>query len=391
MPNYGNYDGKGRRHSGLSHEELHTRKKKSRKGLLIFLAVIAAAAIFTGFSAYEFHRYFALSNYVSDEEVLREAVLEAEHVGTAVYASADMGGSPGGAPEGNADALLQAIGTLSGDSKDGKKAPMIKDVYNLLLVGVDRRDSSWFGNADSIILISVDRNRKVLNMISFMRDLYADIPGYGVQKINAACALGGCPLLVKTLEANYGVSIDNYISLDYGGMVAMIDAIGGVQIEVTDEEAELANGLIRDMTTFLGGDPSEHYFSGGGSCLADGFQATAYSRIRFVGNNDYERTKRQRIVMTKILEKVKNMDFEELGAFALKVLPELTHNIDPVTMLLLIPLLPQFAKYDISESRVPYDGLYRSEGEILIPEMEETKRRIHETIYGTPEGSGQSN
>jgi LCP family protein required for cell wall assembly len=220
-------------------------------------------------------------------------------------------------------------------------------------------------------------------MISFMRDLYADIPGYCVSKLNAACVRGGCPLLVTTIEENYGVPIDNYVSVDFAGLIGLIDAIGGVQLEVTDEEADYANGLIRDMASLIGDDPEPHYFSGGGTCLCDGYQATAYSRLRFVGNNDYERTERQRTVMTKIMGRIRNMGITEFGEFAVKVLPTLTHNISAATLLSLLVQVPQILRYESDEDRVPYDGLFSSENEILIPDMEATKARLLETIYGS--------
>ena len=364
MAQYGGY---GRRGSSsphgqrVRHEDLYTKKKKRKKWPIVLLVLLVLIGLLCGAFAYQFQKYYKLSNYVSDRQVLREVVQHEAEEGIAVLANADL-----------TEESSNVLSAVSG-------------IYNLLLVGVDRRDSSWSGNADSIILVSVNRNTHTIHMISFMRDLYAEIPGYGVQKLNAACALGGCPLLVKTIEQNYQVTADNYVSLDYAGMIALIDAIGGVQIEVSDEEAELANGLITDMASFLGDSPDGHYFSGGGTCLCDGYQATAYSRIRFVGNSDYERTERQRTIMMKICEKIRNMSLEELGAFAAKVLPEVTHNIDAVTMLLLLPQIPSITGYDIVESRVPYDGLYTGQDEILVPDMDETIRRLQETIYGSGE------
>jgi hypothetical protein len=152
--------------------------------------------------------------------------------------------------------------------------------------------------------------------------------------------------------------------------------------ELTDEEAEWANAYILDLADIVGEDPEPHLFAGGGVYLCDGFQATAYSRLRFVGNNDYERTERQRTVITGLLDKVRNMSVPQLGDLATKILPEMTHNISAGQVLGLILQLPSILRYDMDQDRVPYEGLYTSQNEILVPDMEETKRRLHETIYG---------
>ena len=353
------------------HRQLHTRKKERNKGLIALLIVLLLLAAGLAALTVVYMRYYNLSNYVSDTQVMRDLTED-----TAIRAmSTDISGG--------IEDVVNAV--LGGDNGDGGTAAAAqdKDVYNLLLVGVDRRDKSWTGNSDAMILISVNRKQKKIHMISFMRDLYADIPGYGVSKLNAACARGGCPLLVTTIEENYGVPIDNYVSVDFAGLIGLIDAIGGVQLEVTDEEADYANGLIRDMASLIGDDPEPHYFSGGGTCLCDGYQATAYSRLRFVGNNDYERTERQRTVMTKIMGRIRNMGITEFGEFAVKVLPTLTHNSSAATLLSLLVQVPQILRYESDEDRVPYDGLFSSENEILIPDMEATKARLLETIYGS--------
>ena len=220
---------------------------KAAIALLVILAVVVAAV------GVLFSRYYGLSNYMKDSDLLRTLGIE-------------------------------------GDMDDSDlDLPSNKDVYNLLLVGVDRRDTSWSGNSDSMILMSVNKKQKTIHMISFMRDLYADIEGYGTRKLNAACAIGGCPLLVRTIEANYKVNIDNYAAVDFASMIQIVDMVGGVTIDVTDEEIEVANGYISDMANTMGVDPSPHYFTSAGTVNADGFQAVGFSRIRYVGNSDYQR------------------------------------------------------------------------------------------------------
>ena len=81
------------------------------------------------------------------------------------------------------------------------------DVYNVLLVGVDRRDTSWAGNSDSMILMSLNYEKKQISMISLMRDTYVNIPGIGMRKLNAAHANGAGPLLLETVTENFKVQV----------------------------------------------------------------------------------------------------------------------------------------------------------------------------------------
>ena len=97
-----------------------------------------------------------------------------------------------------------------------------KDTYNLLLLGVDRRDESWNGNSDVVLLVTVNKEKKTVYLTSFLRDLYADIPGVGVRKLNAACANGGPELTIQTLEENYHVEIDNYAMVDFNAMIDVV-------------------------------------------------------------------------------------------------------------------------------------------------------------------------
>ncbi|MDO5702009.1 MAG: LCP family protein [Lachnospiraceae bacterium] len=342
------------------HDQLKTRKKKKNKGLIALLIVLLILAVGLGAVALYIGRLYSLSNYVSDSQVAK-ALSERMASG--------------------AEDVLSA--SVSGEGSGSQTLPANKDIYNLLLVGVDRRDDSWAGNSDSMILVSINNKKKQVHMISFMRDLYADIPGYGVNKLNAACAHGGCPLLVETIEQNYGVNIDNYASVDFVGLAHIIDAFGGVQLELSDEEAEWANAYILDVCDIAGEDPEPHLFNnGGGTYMCDGYQAVAYSRLRYVGNNDYERTQRQRSVISALLTSAKSMNIAKLSDIAVKILPEVTHNIGASQLVNLILMVPNVLKYEMSQERIPYDGLYTSENEILMPDMEETRKRLNETIYG---------
>ena len=113
-------------------------------------------------------------------------------------------------------------------------------IYNLLLIGVDRRDDSWYGNSDTMVLVSFNDNKKQICLTSFLRDLVADIPQVGIRKLNAACAYGGPKLLTATMRDNYAVDIDNYAMVDFDSAESVIDALGGVDVKLSAEEAAYA-------------------------------------------------------------------------------------------------------------------------------------------------------
>ncbi len=255
-------------------------------------------------------------------------------------------------------------------------------VYNLLLVGVDRRDSSWYGNADCNILLSFNQNTKTITMMSFMRDLYAEIPGHGVRKLNAACAYGGCPLLVTTIENNYKVAIDNYAWVDFDGMVKIIDILGGVDIRISDAEMQAANGYISEMAKLNGEDPQQYYLLASGDIHMNGYQAVGYARIRSVGNSDFGRTERQRVILAQLMGKISSAGTKERASIIRKILPFVTHNIPESRIFGFLPQILKLRSYEMRSARIPFDGLFTIDHEILIPDFATTLTLIQEILYG---------
>lgn len=259
------------------------------------------------------------------------------------------------------------------------------DVYNILLIGTDTR-STWHGNSDSMILISINYKKKTIYMTSFMRDLYANIPGVGIRKLNSAYAVGGGPLLVATLENNYRIDIDNYAAVNFGAMSTLIDMVGGVDINVTTAEAPYLNRYLREVCGLQHIDPAPYYVTGGGMTHLNGVQAVSFARIRYAnrGNehSDYGRTSRQREVLNQIFTKVKSMGATSLIGVINEALPLITHNIDTGTLAGLITKAPEIVSFTIQNDRIPYAGLYTTLGEELVPDFQATINRLHSTIYG---------
>ena len=259
------------------------------------------------------------------------------------------------------------------------------DVYNVLLVGVDRRDTSWAGNSDTMILMSLNYEKKQISMISLMRDTYVDIPGIGMRKLNAAHANGAGPLLLETVTQNYKIQVDRYVSVDFNSLIDIIDKIGGVELTLSSEEVRVANNYIKEMCGLRDLDPTSYFFIQEGTKNCSGIQAVAYARIRYVGNADYERTERQRTVLTKIMEELKDMSVTQLYGFAQDVLPLVTHNIPESEMWNLLAKAPELFQYTLVKDRIPYDGMFRviyvNRQDMLVPDWEETIAKLKETLY----------
>ena len=261
-----------------------------------------------------------------------------------------------------------------------------EDVYNLLLVGVDRRDKTWNGNSDSMMLVSINHTAKRVSVVSLMRDTYVNIPEHGYNKLNTAYALGGGPLLTETITDTYKVDVSRYAAVDFENMIQIIDALGGIDLEMTDAEVEVANGYMLDMCNTLGLNGYDYVLPGGGVYHCNGVQAVAYARNRFVGNSDYARTERQRYVISKIIEEVKRMDVVRLTQFVKDVLPLVTHNVEETEIWDLVTKAPEILQYKFVQDRIPYDNMYDviyvDSQDMLVPQWETTIEKLHNTIYG---------
>ena len=257
----------------------------------------------------------------------------------------------------------------------------LSGTWNILLIGSDRRSDNWNGNSDTMILITTNHDVQKIFMVSFMRDLYANIPGYGAQKLTNAYAVGGSSLLAQTLESNFGVTVDNCLAADFVQVEAVLDLFGGVDVDVTDAEASVANDYITMLCLEQNLNAGDYYITGGGVRHLNGVQALGYMRNRFVGDNDYERTQRQREVLQAVLGNLKSTDVSELVRMAKETLDIVVDDLSAIDILKLGAQLGAARKYTLVTDRIPYDGLYHNQGEMLVPEQPATNERLASTIY----------
>lgn len=232
-------------------------------------------------------------------------------------------------------------------------------VRSVLIIGTDGRTNDDRGRSDSMILVSLNSKTNELIMTSFMRDCYVEIPNNGWNKLNAAYAFGGPELLMDTIEYNFDVRIDDYVSVDFASFVSVVDSVGGIDIEVSDEEAEEINViLISEVNELMGDDRMSDLLEHGGKLHLNGKQALSYSRIRKVGNSDFERTERQRRVMSLIIAKLKSFRPSMFKHLASDVIPDVSTNMSTLDAYLLSLRLPFAARYKMKQIQIPYDGTF---------------------------------
>ena len=232
-------------------------------------------------------------------------------------------------------------------------------VRNILLIGTDSRDGER-GRADTMIVLSFSKHNQTVTMTSLLRDSYVSIPNHGTDKLNAAYAYGGPTLLMDTIVNNYGISIDEYICVNFKAFVHIADALGGVKVTVSDREAAEINVILEsEVNRIMGDEPTDDFLPSGGTFVLNGKQALSYARIRHVGNSDYERTERQRTVLDIMLNKMKHLSPTAVPGILHNALPELSTNIEPTDMYLLSLQLPfDLIVYDMQKLRLPQDGTF---------------------------------
>ncbi len=245
-------------------------------------------------------------------------------------------------------------------------------VKNILLIGLDDDSDSGTSRSDTMMMLTIDSINKKLKLTSFLRDMWVEIPDYKKAKLNASYAKGGAQLTMDTIEYNFNVDIDNYILVDFDMFRQIIDALGGITVEITEREAEFINRTTSSVVK-------------AGLNELDGKKALIYARIRKL-DSDFYRTMRQRKVITAIVEKAKEINPLELLEVAQQILPLITTDINVIKMVTTVISALGCLEFDIEQLQVPADGAYvskRISGQsALVPDIEENIKNIKEFIYG---------
>lgn len=364
------------------------RKKKNgmnmKKVFAISFVIVLGVVFISGGLIYKLgHDLYSNVNYVADEEVQVMETLPEQALEEMTEETIDPDERQGVVvSDDELSSIHDALSNLS-----NKETVSSEDIYNVLLVGVDRRDSSWNGNSDSMMLVSINKADDRVTVVSLMRDTYVNIAGVGYSKLNSAYAYGAGPLLCQTVTETYGIQVDRYAAVDFFDLIDIIDIIGGVNLEISAEEAEVANGYILDMCNLMEIDGMEHQIpTGGGMVHCDGVMAVAFARNRFVGNSDYERTERQRYLLSQLLEEVKQMSVAQMTEKMQAILEHVTMNIPETEIWSMVTELPDMLEYTFEMDRIPYDNMYDviyvGGQDMLVPYWDDTIDKLHDFIYG---------
>jgi LCP family protein required for cell wall assembly len=259
-------------------------------------------------------------------------------------------------------------------------------VENILVVGTDARNPDADSRSDCMIIVSINRKYGKLVMTSILRDSYVEIPGHGQNRINAAFQFGGADLLIQTIEQNFKIGIDHYVKVDFFSFIKIIDALGGVDIDVDDGEAQYVNMYLCEINQLLGVEQGDGNLTVTGMQTLSGKQALSYSRIRYIGT-DFARTGRQREVMNAMIKKAKTISPLQLLNVCNEILPELTTDISDSQLSWLLMQAPLFLTYDSSECRIPADGTWSNYVagagmEVLQLDFDANVEILQEAIYG---------
>lgn len=252
---------------------------------------------------------------------------------------------------------------------------------NIALFGIDSRQDNYnLGNrSDCIIIASINNDTKEVKLVSVYRDTYLEIPNRGLDKVTHAYSYGGPELAISTLNSNLDLNITEFVTVNFDAVVEIVNSLGGVEIEITQEEIKYLNDYIWGTSESTG--ISSDYIEEAGKHNLDGVQAVAYSRIRYTAGGDYKRTERMRTVLTAIVEKAKTKSITELNSLLDDILPKIYTNINSKEI---ISLLPKMISYNITGSEGwPYEieGITLDRWYGVPVNLENNVKKLHESLF----------
>lgn len=350
------------RHSAEKPQKPKKQGGKKHKGLKI-LAIVLVVLILGGWFVYE--KTLGAIDRIDEDKI---EFVDPEDQDKYDEVDPDAGTSDG---SGSTDG--------SGSSKpvevviDWPTIPKIKSdgVIKILLLGVDVWEDGSRGRSDVIMLATLDEKSGALSLTSFQRDTYVQIPGYKDNRINAAYAFGGTKLLKQVLELNFGITVDGVVVIDFTHFEQLIDALGGVEIELTQKEADHLNAQGASLVA--------------GSNHLNGKWALAYSRIRKI-DSDFGRTNRQRTVLNAIFQAYKDMSISEIPGMLGTVLPMVSTDMSDGEIISYATKVLSAGASTINSKSIPFTGAYKNQVirkmQVLVPDLKKCHEALQNYIYG---------
>lgn len=260
-------------------------------------------------------------------------------------------------------------------------------VTNILLIGNDSRKNGEDGRSDAMILLSISTRTKTIQMTSLLRDMYVEIPGHKGNRLNAAYAYGGPKLLLETVEQNLGIRVSRYMQVNFEAFANLVDAVGGVELELTNEEVQLVNGYLVEYNQLTGRAEGTDYLdaSADGLLHLNGPQALAYTRNRYIGT-DFGRTQRQRKVLSAAVKELPKALVTNPGELMDKIASNLTTNLTQKEVMGLLLQGGRLLTYELEQGSVPIEGSYQNATirgmSVLQVDFEKNRAYLQKKIYG---------
>lgn len=254
---------------------------------------------------------------------------------------------------------------------------------NVALFGIDSRSGELeIGTrTDCLIIASLNNATKEVRMVSVYRDTVLDIEENRLQKCNAAYAFGGPTQAINMLNKNLDLNIQDYVTVDFAAIANTIDLLGGLDIEIKEEEVKPLNKFVKETARVAGKEANT--ISGSGLQHLDGVQATTYARIRSTAGGDFTRTERQRLVIEKIVEKAQHSDIGTINKIIDELFPTIKTSFSVTEIL---AYAKDFMKYDIAASGgFPFEkttATISGLGSIVIPvNLTDNVSELHKFFY----------
>lgn len=352
------------------HVKIKKKSSAKKKAMIVIFIILGILLAFLITAGIVIHHYISKLNLVDPAQ--KAEIVDSIDID-------DLVSGPD-SPKDKIDSLEDKI--KANLNKDGLMQS--DDVMNILLLGTDARSKNERGRSDSMILVSINKATKEIVMTSFLRDIYLAIPDIESTRLNHAYAYGGADLVIDTLEQNFKIKIDKYAQVDFSSFITVVDAVGGVEINVTDEELPYITKYLVEINRLEGDPQGDGTLKSSGKQLLNGKQALAYSRIRYIGT-DFGRSERQRTVLEKLIQKAADLSLGDLDELVDELFPNITTNLTESELFSMIIKSPAYFSYDLKQCRVPMDDTYEymtvRSMSVLGIDFDKNKKYLYKNIY----------
>lgn len=268
---------------------------------------------------------------------------------------------------------------------DAKTQELLDGYTNIALFGIDNRSTGKYesGNSDCIMIASINNDTKEVRLISVYRDSFLAVDDDdNLRKLNAAYAKGGPTGAVAALNKNLDLDIKEYVAVDFNAVMEVVDALGGIELDISSKEAETMKIYINEMNEVMGTNGTA--VSGPGLQTVNGIQALAYCRDRYSGGDDYGRTERQRTVISKIVEKAKAASLPTLNKVIDKLFPDISTSLSSSEIL---GLAAGIKDYELADTQgwpfqLTTERMEGKLGDVVVPtDLETNVNLLHQYLF----------